>query len=72
MVRNLGKQTGQNARPHGLRHTAISEAVRTVQAIGMDVTEVLQFSRHKDLKTLQVYIDTVEDLQGKIAELVAG
>ncbi len=38
----------------------------------MDVTKVLQFSRHKDLKTLQVYIDQVEDAQGKIAELVAG
>ena len=38
----------------------------------MDVTKVLQFSRHKDLKTLHVYIDSVEDVQGKIAELVAG
>ena len=53
-------------------HTSISEAVRKVQAVGMDVTKVLQFSRHKDLKTLQVYIDSVEDVQGKIAELVAG
>jgi integrase/recombinase XerC len=72
IVRDLGTQTGQKVRPHGLRHTAISEAVRKVQAVGMDVTKVLQFSRHKDLKTLQVYIDTVEDVQGKIAELVAG
>ena len=37
----------------------------------MDVTKVLQLSRHKDLKTLQVDIDSVEDVQGKIAELVA-
>ena len=72
MIRGLGARTGQKARPHGLRHTAISEAVRKVQAIGMDVTKVLQFSRHKDLKNLQVYIDQVEDAQGKIAELVAG
>lgn len=67
-----GTRTGQKVRPHGLRHTSISEAVRRVQAVGMDVTKVLQFSRHKDLKTLQVYIDQVEDVQGKIAELVAG
>ena len=71
VIRELGAQTGQKVRPHGLRHTAISEAVRKVQAVGMDVTKVLQFSRHKDLKTLQVYIDQVEDAQGKIAELVA-
>jgi integrase/recombinase XerC len=72
IIRDLGKQTDQKVRPHGLRHTAISEAVRKVQAVGMDVTKVLQFSRHKDLKTLQIYIDQVEDAQGKIAELVAG
>lgn len=72
IIRDLGTQTGQKVRPHGLRHTAISEAVRKVQAVGMDVTKVLQFSRHKDLKTLQVYIDQVENAQGKIAELVAG
>jgi integrase/recombinase XerC len=72
IIRELGTRTGQRVRPHGLRHTSISEAVRRVQAVGMDVTKVLQFSRHKDLKTLQVYIDQVEDAQGKIAELVAG
>jgi integrase/recombinase XerC len=70
VIRDLGKRTNQKVRPHGLRHTAISEAVRIAQAVGMDVTKVLQFSRHKDLKTLQVYIDQVEDAQGKIAELV--
>jgi hypothetical protein len=37
----------------------------------MDVTKVLQFSRHRDLKTLQVYIDSVEDAQGTVAELVS-
>ena len=72
IIRELGTRTGQTVRPHGLRHTSISEAVRRVQAVGMDVTKVLQFSRHKDLKTLQVYIDSVEDAQGKIADLVAG
>lgn len=71
IIRELGARTGQKVRPHGLRHTSISEAVRRVQVVGMDVTKVLQFSRHKNLKTLQVYIDQVEDAQGKIAELVA-
>lgn len=71
MVREIGRKTNQQVRPHGLRHTSISEAVAKAQAVGMDVTKVLQFSRHKDLKTLQVYIDQVEDAQGRIAELVA-
>ncbi len=71
VVKHLGKKTGQKVRPHGLRHTSISEAVRKTQAIGMDVTKVLKFSRHKNLNTLQVYIDGVEGAQGEIAELVA-
>ncbi len=71
MVRELGKKTNQTVRPHGLRHTSISEAVAKAQTVGMDVMKVLHFSRHKDLKTLQVYIDQVENAQGKIAELVA-
>ena len=71
IVQDLGKQTQHRVRPHGLRRTAISEAVRRAQAVGMDVTKALQFSRHKDLKTLQVYIDQVEDAQGKLAELLA-
>jgi integrase/recombinase XerC len=69
IIKELGTKTEQKAPPHGLRHTAISEAVRRAQAVGMDVTKVLQFSRHRDLKTLQVYIDLVEDAQGMIAEL---
>ncbi len=71
IIKNLGKNTGQKVRPHGLRHTAITEAVRKTQAIGMDLTKVLKFSRHKHLNTLQVYIDAVEGAQGEIAELVA-
>jgi integrase/recombinase XerC len=71
IIRDLGNRTGQKVRPHGLRHTSISEAVRKSQAIGMDVTKVLKFSRHRNLNTLQVYIDAVENAQGEIAELVA-
>ncbi len=71
IVKYFGERTGQKVRPHGLRHTSISEAVRKTQAIGMDVTKVLKFSRHKNLNTLQVYIDGVEGAQGEIAELVA-
>ncbi len=53
IVKHLGEKTGQKVRPHGLRHTSISEAVRKTQAIGMDVTKVLKFSRHKNLNTIQ-------------------
>lgn len=35
-----------------------------VQAAGMGFIKVLPFSRHKDFKSLQVYIDRVDDARG--------
>lgn len=71
VIKELGRRTDQKVRPHGLRHTSISEAVRRSQAVGMDVTKVLKFSRHRNLNTLQAYIDAEEGAQAEIAELVA-
>jgi len=71
VVRLIGKRVGIATRPHGLRHTAISEAVRLVQQNGIDLTAVLKFSRHTNINTLQFYLDQESGLQGKIADLVA-
>jgi len=49
----------------------VSFSYQRIGGPGNSAVPGLQFSRHKDLKTLQVYIDEVEDAQGKIAELVA-
>ena len=35
VVRGLGEKTGRKVRPHGLRHTAITEACKAAQAHGM-------------------------------------
>ncbi len=71
VVRSIGERVGVRTRPHGLRHTAISEAVRLVQQNGMDLTSILKFSRHSNMTTLQFYLDQESRLQGKIADLVA-
>jgi integrase/recombinase XerC len=71
MVRALGEKAGVRARPHGLRHTAITEACKAAQAAGIGLEEVLDFSRHKDVKVLMVYRDRERDVQGKLASLVA-
>ena len=72
IVAALGISVGLKARPHGFRHTAITEAVKIAVEAGLGLHEVMQFSRHKSLAVLQVYLDHVEDSAGKIAELVAG
>jgi integrase/recombinase XerC len=72
IVGRLGADVGFKARPHGLRHTAITEAVRLAQEHGYGLEGAMQFSRHKSLAVLQVYVDNLEDAGGKIADLVAG
>jgi integrase/recombinase XerC len=71
IVRGLGEKTGIRTRPHGIRHTAVTEAVKKAQSNGMDLEEVLDFSRHKDVRTLMIYRDKERNVQGKLSDLVA-
>jgi integrase/recombinase XerC len=73
LVRHCGERAGLgNVRPHGLRHAGITEAVKLAQAHGFGLEEVLDFSRHADVKTLMIYRDRERNVQGRLAELVAG
>ena len=73
MVRRLGQKSGLKVRPHGLRHTAITEACKAAQANGIGLEEVLDFSRHsrKSIAILMVYRDRERNVQGQLASLVA-
>ncbi len=71
LVRGLGEKIGIKTRPHGIRHSAVTEAVKKAQANGLDLEEVLDFSRHKDVRTLMIYRDRERNVQGKLSELVA-
>lgn len=68
IVCDLGRRTGIRVTPHGLRHAAITEAL---DLTGGDVRAVQRFSRHRDLRVLNIYDDSREDLGGKVAQLVA-
>jgi integrase/recombinase XerC len=70
-VRCVGRSVGVRVRPHGLRHTAITAAVKAAQANGMSLEEVLDFSGHADVRTLMVYRDRERNVQGRLAALVA-
>ncbi|RJQ65749.1 MAG: integrase [Desulfobacteraceae bacterium] len=69
LVRRFGKKAGLVARPHGLRHAAITEAL---DLTGGDVRKVQKFSRHRDLRTVCLYDDCREDVGRQVAALVAG
>jgi integrase/recombinase XerC len=59
---------GVIVRPHGLRHTAITQALDRTNG---DVRAVQVFSRHADPRVIMRYDDNREDIGGRIAELVA-
>lgn len=71
IVRGRGQTAGVKVAPHGLRHTAITEACKAAQAAGMPLEEVMDFSRHRDVKILMIYRDRERNVQGQIASLVA-
>jgi len=70
VVRRLGEAVGCRATPHGLRHTAITDAIQSQR---YSLTDVQTFSRHADLRTLQVYFDAALGVARDIAgDIVAG
>jgi integrase/recombinase XerC len=68
VVRELGLGLGTRVRPHGIRHTAITEAL---DKSGGDIRAVQRFSRHADMRTLQVYDDNRRNLGAAIAAQIA-
>lgn len=54
LVAKIGRAVGCHATPHGLRHSAITDAIN----MGHSLPEVQAFSRHKNLATLSKYYDT--------------
>ncbi len=72
IIRKLGKEVGIQTRPHGIRHTAITEAVKKAKEADIGLEEVVDFSDHKDVKTLLIYRDRERDVQGTLSKLIAG
>jgi integrase/recombinase XerC len=68
VVGELGRRAGIVARPHGLRHAAITEALNLTNG---DVRAVQRFSRHAKVTTVTLYDDNRADTGGDIAKLVA-
>ena len=69
VVTAYGERMGITLTPHRLRHSAITAAL---DLTGGDVRKVQKLSRHADLKTLTVYDDNREDLQGAVSQLLSG
>jgi len=68
MVTTLAASLNLKARPHGVRHTAITDVLDKSDG---DVRAAQRFSRHARLDTLQVYDDNRQNLGGQLAAKIA-
>ncbi len=71
IIRDLGAAAGVHVRPHGIRHTAITQAIDIAARKGLSIDLVRQFSRHRSLGTLMIYRDMHENKQATIAAWVS-
>ena len=71
VIRDLGAAAGVHVRPHGIRHTAITQAIDLAAKQGLSIDVVRHFSRHRSLTTLMVYRDELDNKQRDIATWVS-
>jgi integrase len=78
LVVALGKKAGirkvrgkNKVHPHALRHTVFTEAAREVNRSGRGVETLVKFTRHKDARVAQTYIDATDDAASHIGAAVA-
>tara|TARA_B100000519_G_C14125794_1_gene382767 strand:+ start:30 stop:251 length:222 start_codon:yes stop_codon:yes gene_type:complete len=68
IINKLGRKANTKATPHGLRHTAITDAL---EATGGDIRRVRLFSRHKDINTVLIYDDARQNWHRQISEKIS-
>ena len=68
IVQRLGADLGINVRPHGLRHSAITEALEVMDG---NVRAVQKFAGHADVRVIERYDDARQDVAGQVSRMVA-
>lgn len=73
IVRLLGQRVGLHVWCHALRHTAITVATEQSAHLGLSLDKVRAFSRHRDIRTLLLYVDDADQgrTQRRLTDAVA-
>ena len=58
-------------KPHGIRHSAITQAAKVARTNNLGLAAVMAFSDHANVATLSHYLDAEDQIQKRISELVA-
>ena len=61
----------RKVRPHGIRHTAITEATRASRTAGLGLEAVMAFSDHASVGTLSHYLDAEAGMQKRISAMLS-
>ena len=73
VVKRLGEEAGVGAVwPHGIRHSSATVAMVRGQEAGFGLEEIPQHTGHAGTAMLLRYRDAIRNVQGRLAELVAG
>jgi integrase/recombinase XerC len=69
IVRGRAQKAGVKVpvRPHGIRHTAITDARVVAQRHGHGLDKLVDFSGHSEVRTLKLYLDREDSAQALIA-----
>ncbi len=70
IIKRIGRDIGVDVRPHGFRHTAITELCEEAAKRGMTFKDVQDFARHKNPSTTLLYWDRAHSNQGRMSELL--
>jgi integrase/recombinase XerC len=73
IVKTRGQEAGVKVpvRPHGIRHTAITDARAAAAKRGHGLDDLVDFSGHADVRTLKHYLDDEKSIQGTISSDIA-
>jgi integrase/recombinase XerC len=73
IVKSRAQEAGVKApvRPHGIRHTAITDARVATSRMGLGLDSLVDFSGHADVRTLKHYLDDNQSAQGAISAAIA-
>lgn len=66
IIRKVGGEIGIKTRPHGIRHSGITEA-----AENHSLLEVVVFANHKDPTTIKYYLDNKKDAQATVTDTIS-
>lgn len=70
LITETGRAVGIRVWPHAIRHTAITELCNKAPQAGLNLRDVMEFARHRNINTTMLYWDRTHSNDDKMAALL--